>query len=283
MIRSFLVAIEDAYGSHVKRNFLAHQIFALLICVLSFVVSFIFLTQVTSFPSLLAPPSCVSVSQDGLVLVQAFDQYVTVLLTLVLAFLEIMLVGWFYGSCPLIRISDADSLVTGGANLSQVIKLKISKALGCFLPISWVFVTPILLLLTLTCGLCFYKEPMFRGTNRFPLLMHFAVVGLAIAILLLIPVVGYHQVLRTPRGNLLQVSEGGSDSLSAADDKSLQRVLSACRPFEQESPQVPLVADPEASDARQETQVPRTKQEEKGTKVPITLSLIQGLDRETDL
>lgn len=46
MIRSFLVAIEDAYGSHVKRNFLAHQIFTLLICVLSFVLSLIFLTQV---------------------------------------------------------------------------------------------------------------------------------------------------------------------------------------------------------------------------------------------
>lgn len=54
MIRSFLVAIEDAYGSHVKRNFLAHQIFTLLICVLSFVTSLLFLTQVRSC----LPPRC---------------------------------------------------------------------------------------------------------------------------------------------------------------------------------------------------------------------------------
>lgn len=47
MIRSFLVAIEDAYGSHIKRNFLAHQIFTLLICVLSFVFSLVFLNQVS--------------------------------------------------------------------------------------------------------------------------------------------------------------------------------------------------------------------------------------------
>jgi len=47
MIRSFLVAIEDAYGSHVKKNFLAHQIFALIIAVLGMLLSLLFLTQVT--------------------------------------------------------------------------------------------------------------------------------------------------------------------------------------------------------------------------------------------
>lgn len=96
MIRSFLVAIEDAYGSHVKRNFLAHQIFTLLICVFSFVLSLVFLTQVT----ILHHVHCLTlafISQQGLLLIQAFDQYVTVLLTLVLAFCEMMLMGWFYG------------------------------------------------------------------------------------------------------------------------------------------------------------------------------------------
>lgn len=49
MIRSFLVAIEDAYGSHVKRNFLAHQIFALIISIFGMLLTLVFLTQV-SFP-----------------------------------------------------------------------------------------------------------------------------------------------------------------------------------------------------------------------------------------
>lgn len=47
MIRSFFVAIEDAYGSFVKNNFLAHQIFALIICLFSFLVTLIFLTRVS--------------------------------------------------------------------------------------------------------------------------------------------------------------------------------------------------------------------------------------------
>ena len=42
--------------------------------------------------------------QQGLLLIQAFDQYITVLLTLVLAFLEIMLMGWFYGQLHLKRM-----------------------------------------------------------------------------------------------------------------------------------------------------------------------------------
>ena len=46
MIRSFLVAIEDAYGSHVKRNFLAHQLFALIVSILGMLLTLIFLTQV---------------------------------------------------------------------------------------------------------------------------------------------------------------------------------------------------------------------------------------------
>lgn len=89
--------------------------------------------------------------------------------------------------------------------MAQVIKLKISKKLGCFFPIAWNFLTPILLLAALTYNACFYREPLFRGVSRFPLLMHFMIVGLTIALLLLIPIIGYHQVLRTPRGNFFMV------------------------------------------------------------------------------
>lgn len=91
--------------------------------------------------------------------------------------------------------------------MAQVIKLKISKALGCFFPIAWNFLTPMLLLGVLSYNAFFYREPLFRGTSRFPLLMHFMVVGLTIGLLLLIPVIGYHQILRTPRGNFFHVSK----------------------------------------------------------------------------
>lgn len=81
VIRAFLVAIEDAYGSSVKRNFLAHQIFTLILCLVSFMATLIFLTP------------------QGLLLLQLFDQYVTVILTLVLAFFQVILMSWFYGMC----------------------------------------------------------------------------------------------------------------------------------------------------------------------------------------
>lgn len=87
-----------------------------------------------------------------------------------------------------------------------MIKLKISKALGCYFPFAWNFLTPSFLVAALTYNACFYREPLFRGTSRFPLLMHFMVVGVTIALLLLIPIIGYHQVLRTPRGNFFLVS-----------------------------------------------------------------------------
>lgn len=90
--------------------------------------------------------------------------------------------------------------------MAQVIKLKISKALGCFFPFAWNFLTPILLIMALTYNACFYREPLFRGASRFPLLMHFMIVGLTISLLLIVPVIGYHQVLRTPRGNFFLVN-----------------------------------------------------------------------------
>lgn len=46
MIRSFLVSIEDAYGFYVKKNFLAHQFFTLIVCIFCFLISLVFLTQV---------------------------------------------------------------------------------------------------------------------------------------------------------------------------------------------------------------------------------------------
>lgn len=119
-----------------------------------------------------------------------------------------MLLGWFYGKD---WDDDAKSCVTsesiaGGSNLAQVIKLKISKTLGCFFPIAWNFVTPLLLALILAYNALFFKEPLFRNIMPFPLLLHLTVVGLAISFLILIPIVGYHQIMRTPRGNFFIVS-----------------------------------------------------------------------------
>lgn len=36
--------------------------------------------------------------QQGILMVQLVDQYVTVILTIILAFFEVILIGWFYGN-----------------------------------------------------------------------------------------------------------------------------------------------------------------------------------------
>ena len=144
---------------------------------------------------------------------QAFDQYLTVVLTLILSFFQVILMGWFYG----------------GSNLAQVIRLKISKKLGCFFPCSWIFVTPVCLLSILSWAAVYYEEPLFRDTHKFPIIMHTIVVGIAILLMLLIPILGYYQVLKTP-----------------THESFLNRVILACKPFEKNAPDVPLVQDLEA-------------------------------------
>lgn len=74
-----------------------------------------------------------------------------------------------------------------------------------------------------------------------------------------------------------------------------QRIASACKPFDQEAPHVSLVQEPEINlpklkSPRRPSILPmnwstavEAAPEEKILQVPITLSLIQGLDRETDL
>jgi len=214
--------------------------------------------------------------------------------------------GWFYG----------------GSNLAQVIKLKISKTLGCFFPLSWIFFTPMILLSILTWSAVSYEEPLFRQLYRFPMIMHCIVVGIAIVLMLLIPMIGYNQVTRTPR-----------------HESFINRILLACKPFEHDAPSVPLVEeDPSSlphnyshghepkepsppstnrrpsiltqdwskinlnpfstsSSRKQSSSSSCTKNnnQDQGSRqpflngkediiqVPITLSLIQGLDRETDL
>lgn len=220
-------------------------------------------------------------SQQGLLLIQAFDQYLTVVLTLILAFFQVILMAWFYG----------------GSNLAQVIKLKISKSLGCFFPLSWNFVTPILLISILAWNAVFYQESLFRDAFKFPVIMHVVVVGIAIGLMMLIPIMGYYQVLKTPR-----------------HESFINRVVLACKPFERDAPNVPLVEDEPSiaycrpnqvnqaieppSDNRRPSILTQDwskikdypssdkqvkNDEDRVIHVPITLSLIQGLDRETQL
>lgn len=128
--------------------------------------------------------------QKGILLIEIVDQYVTVIFTLILAFFEMILIGWFYG----------------GSNLSQVIKLKISKSLGCFFPLSWNLTTPVGILAVLTWNVCNFQEQKFRRTIPLPIVMQFVVVGLVISLLLLIPMIGYRQIMRTPPSNIILVS-----------------------------------------------------------------------------
>lgn len=105
------------------------------------------------------------------------DQYVTVLLTLILAFFEVILIGWFYG----------------GYNLSQVIKLKVSVSMGYFFPFSWNIITPFAILGILGWNGYYFREPLFRGFHAFPILMQLIVHITVILLLLLIPVIAYRQ------------------------------------------------------------------------------------------
>jgi hypothetical protein len=212
--------------------------------------------------------------------------------------------GWFYG----------------GSNLAQVIKLKISKSLGCFFPLSWNFLTPLFLIGILAWSAAFYQESLFRDNFSFPVVMHVIVVGIAIGLMLLIPFMGYYQVMKTPR-----------------HESFINRVVLACKPFEKDAPSVPLVEEeptvsyshnrnrqqtPPSTNRRPSILVqnwskinlnttsrgsasqdsvssnqykrvnnnsnessnnPNERNKHDFQVIPITLSLIQGLDRETDL
>lgn len=112
---------------------------------------------------------------------------------------NIMFVNHYFLS-PLIKQSS------GGSNLSQVIKLKISKALGCFFPLSWNFITPLGILGILGWNCCRWREPMFRSEFHYPMMMQIVVCGTVICLLLLIPIIGYRQIMRTPKTNIIIVS-----------------------------------------------------------------------------
>lgn len=209
-VRSFLVAIEDAYGSSVKRNFLAHQIFALILCLLAFLSTLIFLTP------------------QGLLLFQLFDQYIIVFLTLVLAFFETILMSWFYGELRTFFVLRYTYLYfyfyLGGSNLAQVIRLKIGKRLGCYLPCCWNVITPIALLSILIWNCVMFKEPTFRNDSiQYPLTMQASIVALVIILLMIIPLIGCHQVNRSSRGSFFS------------------RLMAACKPVQREMPNIPLV------------------------------------------
>ena len=118
------------------------------------------------------------------------DQYVTVLLTLILAFFEIILIGWFYG----------------GNNLSQVIKLKVTRNLSCYFPFSWNIIAPFSILFILGWNGYYFKEPLFRLSHSFPIFMQLIVHITVILMLLLIPIIAYRQIRKTPNTNVVIVS-----------------------------------------------------------------------------
>lgn len=142
-------------------------------------------------------------------MIQLFDQYITVILTLVLAFFEVILMAWFYG----------------GSNLAQVIRLKLSKRLGYYLPCCWTVMTPLSLLSILACNAIYYREPLFRNHADYPLLMHVSIVSLVIILLLLIPLIGCHQINRISRGSFFN------------------RLMASCKPVQREMPNIPLVTE----------------------------------------
>ncbi|KAI1292052.1 Sodium- and chloride-dependent GABA transporter ine [Halotydeus destructor] len=245
VVAAFLVAIEDAYGLSIKKTFLSHQFFIIILCLLSFAASLVYTTQ------------------KGTLMIQLTDQYVTVLLTLILAFFEVILIGWFYG----------------GQNLSQVIKLKVSKNLGLFFPFSWNIIAPFTILGILGWNGYYYREPLFRNSVSFPFTMQLIVHLTVIILLLVIPVIAYHQVKKTPNTNIII------------------RILNACKPKEEQAQS--QILEMNGLGSRKPSSVmfdrlqvnvhpgvsvtPSFRASQSLLKCPVTISLIQGLDRETDL
>ncbi|RWS29647.1 sodium- and chloride-dependent GABA transporter ine-like protein [Leptotrombidium deliense] len=210
--------------------------------------------------------------QNGMSVIVVLEKFITVWLTIIIAFFEVILVGWFYG----------------GRKLSQIIKLKTSKALGCYLPFCWSVWTPIVLMVFINSSqvellttlendfqaiimvnAVFNKQLVYNGFKHFFILR---IIGLALLLcgLLILPIMAVMEVINTPKTTIVT------------------RILNTCKPRNETNELKTAVIY--ANDALLSTQeqqpsifakIEYPKDDLKQT--PVTFSLIAGLDRETTI
>src|SRR5687767_6892496 len=86
-----------------------------------------------------------------------------------------------------------------------------------FFSLSWNIVTPFAILGILGWNGYYFSEPLFRRIYQYPILMQLIVHSTVILLLLLIPIIAYRQVKKTPNTSILM------------------RILNACKPKEEQT------------------------------------------------
>ncbi|XP_074603609.1 sodium- and chloride-dependent betaine transporter-like isoform X2 [Brevipalpus obovatus] len=128
-VATLIECIKDRWRPRLWLRGLEYQMIVLFTCLIFFSISLFFITK------------------KGLILIRSYEHYVTVILTVLLALLEVILVGFFYGA----------------KNLVNAVKLITCKAPGVYFYSSWRFCTPMTLLLIIGYNLYDYQEFHFRG------------------------------------------------------------------------------------------------------------------------
>ena len=107
---TLLTTIDELWGVTIRNNFISHRIFILLTCMVFMVFNSLFITKVSSIILLangllrdgmffLIAKRFHSFPQKGILLILSIDTYITIWLTVILALIEVILIGWFYGMC----------------------------------------------------------------------------------------------------------------------------------------------------------------------------------------
>ncbi|XP_053213765.1 sodium-dependent serotonin transporter-like [Panonychus citri] len=123
--------------------------------------------------------SLLFIQQKGIVFIRVTEHYITVILSTILALLEVLVVSNFYGA----------------RNMVNAIRLITYKAPGFYFSFCWKFVTPCTLLIILMCNLYYFEEINFRGIKdsfTVDLLGPF----IAMIVLLPIPLLACHELRR---------------------------------------------------------------------------------------
>ncbi|RWS08757.1 sodium- and chloride-dependent GABA transporter ine-like protein [Dinothrombium tinctorium] len=191
--------------------------------------------------------------QKGIIMVIATEKFITVWLTLALALLEIILIGWFYGS----------------KNLCQMIRLKTSKAIGCYFPSCWNILIPIILILIIGSNIYFDSALAFREYKNLTFLQIIGPSLLTIA-LVATAVIAFKEIHKTPKTSLIL------------------RIMNTCKPKGEMTTQLKMEVIYAndvlpSNEANHKYDFAIIDGDKEGKHITLTASLIEGLNRETTI
>ncbi|XP_015785207.1 sodium- and chloride-dependent betaine transporter [Tetranychus urticae] len=159
-VSTIVDCIKDFWRSRFQTK-ISHQFVVFMVSVVFFCLSLLFLTQ------------------KGIVFVRVTEHFITVILTTILALLEVLLVSNFYGA----------------KNMVNAIRLITYKAPGFYFSFCWKFLTPCALMIILVCNLYYFEEVGFRGSKD---LFMVDILGPLITMVILIPIplLAFHELRR---------------------------------------------------------------------------------------